>query len=110
MSHAERAYKARREQKQRILVEREKQGVLTDEIKARLAKDILQLLNGKRHPKSLERIKDGLVEFLGWPKEQIDGPDPWVWTVLTEMAWDHQIGSRGLLTEAYAIEFWKRDW
>lgn len=108
MSHAERAYKALREEKARILAARQKQGVLTDEIKARLATDILQLMNGRNHPKSLERIKDELIEVLGWPKEQIYGPGPWVLTVLKEMAIEHRIMSRGLLAEAYAIEFWKR--
>jgi hypothetical protein len=100
MSAAERAYKARREAKRR-------QGFLTAELKEKLKKDVLLLLDGAKHPKTWGRIEDELIVFLGWNEDQIKGPEPWVGLVLHELDHEEIIQSRGLRTESYAVEFWR---
>lgn len=88
MSVAERAYKARREAQRR-------QGVLTAELKEKLRDDLLSLLDSKAHPKNSDKIKDQLIEFLGWKPDQIFGPEDWVWKVLDELRSEELIRWRG---------------
>ena len=103
MSHAERAYKAR-------LAAKRRQGCLTPALLEKLKADVLQLLNGKKHPKTREQIEDELIKFLGWKEAQIYGPLCWVRVALEELHQEELLGSRGFKTPTYQTTettFWK---
>ncbi len=95
MSVAERRYKARN-----------RQGTLTAEQIKQLTSDLLTLVDGKRTPKSVERLKDELVSFCGWDRKKIQGPRPYVENCLESLENDGLIESHAEATSMFSVSVW----
>jgi hypothetical protein len=102
VSHAEREYKRR-------LAAKRRQGCLTPALLEKLKADVLQLLDGKKHPKTQEQIEDELIKCLGWKEAQIYGPLSWFHAAVKELHQEELLGSRGYNTPTIngRIEYWK---
>jgi hypothetical protein len=94
MSERERLYKALK-----------RQGELTRQELENLKADLLQLIDGKAHPKSQAELTEQLVRFCGWNYHVVNGPRPYVNDCLERLESEGLIDSRVNPSEFKARHF-----